>query len=188
MPSTDESTNPEDVDSPAGERPAGERAAAERPAADEREQEAGAQGGAGRELYRLARIEPHSAGVLGIWLSAVGYLAFVGYLIYAAVERGSINDLPVAMLFGAAAFAIAGYVSGYLSATAFNVYGRRSGGLLVRLRVEVEEPAAAVEWAERPVDLLAPSPPTAETKRCPVCSHRVGAQRSFCPECDHSFE
>ena len=152
---------------------------------------------ASAQTYRLEHIEPHSAGVLVVCLSIVGFLALVGYALIDAVKRGSVGNLFATIGYGAVVFVFVGYLAGSMWAWLFNWYGRMSGGLSVRLRAAgtetatgdtAGEPSEAEGTTGAPQDLLAAATPTSEKKHCPVCKHRVSVNRSFCPECDHSFE
>ena len=87
--------------------------------------------------------------------------------------------------------AVGGFVAGVLLATLFNILARHLGGIRVRLEpVEEDETVVADFTTEEgePSDPLRPSKGTSKIKACPECGFEIRSDRSFCPECDHSFD
>ena len=65
--------------------------------------------------------------------------------------------------------------------------------LLRRTSPKLEDEAEGAQLPEQngaliEEELLQPSKGTSREKECPTCGRKVRADRSFCPNCDHSFD
>ena len=147
---------------------------------------------------RVLRVGYLGAAFGGLCVAAAAYLmlaAYAGYLYldlpprerdFAAFVKGLGTGLRALPL---------GAIVAVLAAWIYNAIVRHSPAVAVAVRLEGEPnaiPRARVVADEdvRLADLadLARPPATDTRKACPSCGADVGADRSFCPECDHSFE
>lgn len=156
---------------------------------------------------RLLRVGYLGAAFGGLCVAAAAYLllaAYAGvlYLDVPAAERhfgGFINGLKT----GLRALPIGACVA-VLAAWIYNAAVLHMPQIAVKVRLEGEPNpsprAASVDGEDPPIrpggrdgddvrlaDLARP-PVTDARKSCPSCGADLGAERSFCPECDHSFE
>ncbi len=134
--------------------------------------------------YRVDHISPTDVALVLSIVEIVGYALFVIILLVLGTEVRAVTLVTygIAVWFGA-------FLGGLILAIVYNVVAGLHGGVRVGLVLQSEvADTSAVRPDSQPFDPMAPSPPTTQRKTCPSCDARIRADRSFCPECDHSFD
>lgn len=131
-------------------------------------------------VHHLLRVGPLVVSLVMATSLALVYLA--------TAICAHLGNLPGLQLSYVVLVFVGGFLTGLVGTGLFNLIAPKIGGLPLLLSEEAADRRDPRPEEQSAADLLATPVGTSERKACPACGAKVRADRSFCPECDHSFE